>query len=134
MYRLFCFLDVVEAFLGYSIDVFDQIIRSGWGSALTYNNIVTMYQKIDTLDPAGEYLDQMEQLWPDDYRTFKRRAFLEQAYQERLDPDDRDYSRFAQYCTKAQELFSGQGGAGSQDPEMGILDDIYSQLGEKGWL
>ena len=93
-----------------------------------------MYQKIDNLDKAGEYLDQMEQLWPDDYRTFKRRAFLEQAYQERLDPDDRDYSRFAQYCTKAQELFSGQGGDVSQDPEMGILDDIYRQLGEKGWL
>ncbi len=127
-------LTEISTYAQNSIDVFDQIIRSGWGSALTYNNIVTMYQKIDNLDKAGEYLDQMEQLWPDDYRTFKRRAFLEQAYQERLDPDDRDYSRFAQYCTKAQELFSGQGGDVSQDPEMGILDDIYRQLGEKGWL
>ena len=127
-------LTEIRSYAEQSISVFEQIIRSGWGSALTYSNIITMHQKIGNLGTAREYADRMAELWPEDYRTYKRLAFLEEAYQETLDADVRDYSNYIDYYTKARDLFAEQGGTAGQDPEMGILDDIYTQLRDKGWL
>lgn len=127
-------LTEIRSYAEQSISVFEQIIRSGWGSAVTYNNMIVMHQKIGNLKTAREYADRMAELWPEDYRTYKRLAFLEEACQETLDADVRDYSDYVDYYTKARDLFAEQGGTAGQDPEMGILDDLYRQLIEKGWL
>ena len=127
-------LTEIRSYAEQSISVFEQIIRSGWGSAVTYNNMIVMHQKIGNLKTAREYADRMAELWPEDYRTYKRLAFLEEACQETLDADVRDYSNYVDYYTKGRDLFAERGGAAGQDPEMGILDDFYRQLIEKGWL
>ena len=127
-------LTEIPSYAEKSIDVFDQIIQNGWSTVLTYNNIVVMYQKIGNLDTAKEYAARMEELWPEDYRTYKRLAFLEEASQGTLEAEDRDYTSFVRNYKKAKELFTAEGGTDDQDAEMRILDDIYTQILDNGWI
>ena len=116
------------------IDVFDRIIQSGWATALTYNNIIVLYQKTGDLEAAAEYAGRMQERWPDNYRTGKRLAFLEEAIQEEREADLRDYSLFEAYYQRARELFVKEGGTEASDPEMGVLEELHSRLEQKGRL
>ena len=115
------------------IRVFQEVIRSGWSTAMTYNNIIVLLQKTGDLDSAQEYAEEMTSRYPDDYRSFKRMAFLENALQENKGQEERDYRNFENYYLKARDFYEQQNDA-SEDNEMGILTDVYDQLVSKGWL
>ncbi|MBQ2641913.1 MAG: tetratricopeptide repeat protein, partial [Lachnospiraceae bacterium] len=117
------------------VETFREIIRNGWSTAMTYNNIIVLLQRTGDLAGARQYADEMLSRYPDDYRTYKRLAFVENAEQESRAQEDRDYSTFAEYYQTAESMYGTQkSGTGTDDAEMRILEDAYGQLSAKGWL
>lgn len=116
-----------------AVSILQDIVAHGWGTYVTYNNISILYQKMGRLDEAGDMLQQMLELNPESYNTYKRLAFLEVDRQNRKENADREYTEFVAYYEKAKEYYAEAGVAGG-DTEMQLLDNLYQQLVEGGWL
>ena len=116
-----------------AVSVLQDVIAQGWGTYLTYNNIVILYQKIGYLEEAGETLSRMLELDAENYNTYKRLALLELEKQNQKDNAERKYEDFVHYYEKAGELYQSMPSAGN-DIEMQLLDDYYQQIEEGGWL
>ena len=63
-----------------------------------------------------------------------RYAFLEIDTQELKENAQRDYSQFAEYYEKAEELYHEQVKDNNTDAQMQLLEDVYGQVKEGGWL
>lgn len=116
-----------------AVAVLQEVIDQGWGTYLTYNNIVILYQKMGQLEKAQVMLDQMLEMDAENYNTYKRMAFLEVEKQNQEENANRQYADFIQYYEKAKDLCADTP-EGSQDVEMQLLDSLYNQLEEGGWL
>jgi len=116
-----------------AVSILQDVVSQGWGTYLTYNNIAILYQKMGQLDDAQDTLDKMLELDGENYNTYKRLAFLEAERQNQKENTDRQYADFAQYYGKAKELLEA-GPSQGQDVEMQLLDELYQQLKEGGWL
>ncbi|MCI6713622.1 MAG: protein kinase [Lachnospiraceae bacterium] len=116
-----------------AVAVLQEVIDQGWGTYLTYNNIVILYQKMGQLEKAQAMLDQMLEMDAENYNTYKRMAFLEVEKQNQKENANRQYADFIQYYEKAKDLCADTP-QGSQDVEMQLLDSFYNQLEEGGWL
>lgn len=116
-----------------AVAVLQEVIDQGWGTYLTYNNIVILYQKMGQLEKAQAMLDQMLEMDSENYNTYKRMAFLEVEKQNQEENANRQYANFVQYYEKAKDLCADTP-QGSQDVEMQLLDSLYNQLEEGGWL
>ena len=116
-----------------AVAVLQEVIDQGWGTYLTYNNIVILYQKMGQLEKAQAMLDQMLEMDAENYNTYKRMAFLEVEKQNQKENANRQYADFIQYYEKAKDLCADTP-EGSQDVEMQLLDSLYNQLEEGGWL
>lgn len=112
-----------------AIDELLQVVELGWDTYETYNNLVVLYQKQAELTKAEEILLQMQDKYGDDYNIYKRYAFLEIDRQELLSNRSRDYSMFAEYYEKAEELYEEE-----EDSEMLLLEQVYQQVKAGGWL
>ncbi len=116
-----------------AVSVLQDVIVQGWGTYLTYNNIVILYQKMGYLEEAGETLNRMLELDAENYNTYKRLALLELEKQNQKDNAERKYEDFVHYYEKAGELYQSMPSAGN-DVEMQLLDEYYRQIEEGGWL
>lgn len=116
-----------------AIGILQEIVAHGWGTYVTYNNICILYQKIGRLEDAEAVLGQMLEMAPENYNTYKRLAFLEVEKQNQKKNADRSYQIFLEYYEKAKKLFAEANTAGG-DVEMQLLDNLYQQLAEGGWL
>lgn len=116
-----------------AIGVLSEIIKHGWGTYLTYNNMAILYQKIGDLDMAAEVLEQMKSMDENNYVAYKRLAFLEVEKQNRKKNQERSYSDFSAYYDKAKDLYTEAAVPGG-DAEMQLLDNLYRQVVEGGWL
>ncbi|MDO5132769.1 MAG: protein kinase [Eubacteriales bacterium] len=116
-----------------AVSVFREIIRSGWSGTMTYNNIIVLLQKTGNLESARGYAHEMLNRFPDDYRSYKRMAFLVNASEETKEQKERDYGVFLTYYRNAHDLYETRN-TGFEDAEMQILEDLYLQLTEKGWI
>lgn len=116
-----------------AVSTLQDVVCQGWGIYLTYNNIAILYQKMGQFDEAQDTLDQMLELYAENYNTYKRLAFLEAERQNQKENTDRQYADFVQYYEKAKELFEAAP-SGGQDVEMQLLDKLYGQLEEGGWF
>lgn len=116
-----------------AVSTLQDVVSQGWGTYLTYNNIAILYQKMGQFDEAQDTLDQMLELYAENYNTYKRLAFLEVEKQNQKENTDRQYADFVQYYEKTKELFEADQ-SGGQDVEMQLLDKLYGQLEEGGWF
>jgi len=117
-----------------AIDSLETIIDNGWGSITTYNNLIILYQKIGNYNKASNYLALMEDSYHDDYRVYKRKAFLELDIQKNLSDSEKDFSEFKELYDKASELYNQQNVNNAFDSEMQILSESYNELVDKNWL
>ncbi len=115
-----------------AISILREVIGRGWGTYLTYNNIAIMYQKMGKFPQAQEILEKMIELDTGNYNTYKRLAFLEAERQNQSQISERKYGDFVQYYEKTKELYEVSG-AGT-DVEIQLLDNLYHQIAEGGWL
>lgn len=117
-----------------AIELLEQVIEQGWDTYETYNNLVILNEKQENLPAAEQYLETMIRLYGEDYNIYKRCAFLEIDKQEMKDNIARDYTAFVNYYKKADTLYQEQLKNNDTDAEMQLLDNVYQQVREGGWL
>lgn len=117
-----------------AIEVLGEILDQGWGTYDTYDTLAVLYEKEGELEPSAQIVDTMLERFGEDYNIYMRYAFLEIDAQERLENLSRDYTQFAQYYEKALQLYNDQLQDNDQDSEMLLLENVYTQVVEGGWL
>ena len=117
-----------------AIDCLNQIAELGWDTYVTHNNIGILYQRIGEYEQAQQEFTSMLEKYGEDYRTYKRLAFLEIDKQSVKENRGRDYAQFLAYYQKAKELFADSGARQDSDMEMQLLEQAYAQLKEGSWL
>ena len=117
-----------------AIDCLNQIAELGWDTYVTHNNIGILYQRIGEYEQAQQEFTSMLEKYGEDYRTYKRLAFLEIDKQSVKENRSRDYTQFLAYYQKAKELFADSGARQDSDMEMQLLEQAYAQLKEAGWI
>lgn len=117
-----------------AIDCLNQIAELGWDTYVTHNNIGILYQRIGEYEQAQQEFTSMLEKYGEDYRTYKRLAFLEIDKQSVKENRSRDYTQFLAYYQKAKELFADSGARQDSDMEMQLLEQAYAQLKEGSWL
>ena len=70
--------------------------------------------------------------YPDDYRAYKRLAFLEADKQQKKENADRDYMEMKEVYDKALKLYEESRFDG--DTEMQMLENMMRDLADGGWL
>ncbi len=114
-----------------AIDGLLTVIDQGWDTFDTYDNLVVLYEKQGDLEEAEEQLAGMEEKFGENYRIYKRYAFLEIDRQEQKENRYRDYSKFAEYYDQAMTLYDQ---VNAEDEEMMLLQQVYEQVKEGNWL
>ena len=122
------------AYYAQAIEKLDEITKLGWDTYVTHNNIAILYQKMGNYEFAKQELTEMLLLYGEDYRTYKRLAFLELAMQSVKDNRDREYSLFLEYLNAASELFEQSSLCEDSDMEMQLLKQAYEQLKDGNWF
>lgn len=117
-----------------AIELLNEVIEQGWDTWQTYDNLVLLRQKQGDLEGAGQQLAEMQEKYGDIYQIYKRYAFLEIERQEQSINENRDYEKFAEYYRKAVELYHDQLKDNNTDMEMELLEDVYQQVLEGGWM
>lgn len=115
-------------------ELFEQLSTMGAPNFNSLQNAAILLQNADKLDRAAEILQQMEDLFPDDYRVPMRQAFLEADRQSKIDVNLRDYSLTQQKYERALELYNQHVKPGESDPEMQQLESLINELREMKWL
>ncbi len=114
-----------------AIQVFQDIIGNGMASYQTYINLTILYEQAREFDKAHEMIDQALDLYGENYVSYKRKAFLEADEQADKEMGERDYHGFEDNYKRAAKLYQQAGG---EDAEMPLLDKIYGELVQAGWL
>ena len=117
-----------------AVETLVQIIGQGWGTFTTFDTLAVQYQKQGDLEQAQKTADQMLKDYGEDYRIYMLYAFLEIDVQGLRENASRDYTKFAGYCEKAEELYQQQVKDNNTDEEMQLLEEVYRQVEEGGWL
>ena len=117
-----------------AVETLHQIIAQNWESYDTYDNLAILNEKLGNLDEVENVLIEMQSLYGEDYNILKRYAFLEIDRQEKLENENRDYTKFAEYYQKASQMYEEQLQNNQTDPEMELLDHVYQQVQAGGWL
>lgn len=117
-----------------AIACLDRITEMGWDTYVTHNNIGILCQRIGEFEQAEQEYTSMLKLYGEDYRTYKRLAFLEIDRQAEKENRSRDYQSFLSYYQKAKALFADSGARSDSDMELQLLDQAYEQLREGNWL
>lgn len=111
-----------------------QVIKQGWDTYDTYDNLVVLHERMGNYQEAKNYLDQMVKKFGEDYNIYKRLAFLEIDYQETKSNAQRNYQTFAEYYQKAEKMYQEQLKNNDTDEEMQLLQNVYQQVAAGGWL
>ena len=117
-----------------AIEYLEEVVELGWDGYVTHTNIAVLYQEVGDFDSALEEYEDMISKYGEDYRTYKRLAFLEIDIQAKKENRDRDYDTFVEYYDKTMELFEESGVRRDVDMEIQKLEQAYEQLEEGHWL
>ena len=79
-----------------------------------------------------ETLLEFAELFPGDYRPYKRLALLEADVQQSLPNEQRNYGRMKEYYQEAVRLFSDE--KEQDDAEMHVLENMIRTLEAGGWF
>ena len=117
-----------------ALSVFKQIQSQGMGNYNTGYNMSALYQNLKDYDSAEQELSQLLDRYGENYKTYKRLAFLEVARQEELPEEQRDYSKFDEYYEKTHDLYQKQLSSNANDLEMDRLEELHDQAVSSGWI
>lgn len=111
-----------------ALDVFNEIIDSGYATFQTYENVAVLYGNMKRYDEALSVLHKLEADYPGNYEVYKDLAFMEIYIQNDRDQSQRNYSQFDVYYQTALELCK------ATDDEMEMLQRARQDLVSGGWL
>lgn len=116
-----------------AIDVLQDVIERGWGNYTTYNNIAILYQKVGQYEQCGQAIAKMQEMDSENYIAYKRLAFLEIDLQNLKKNEERSYNQFIHYYEETKDRYVKASVAGG-DLEIQLLDNLYQQLIDGGWI
>lgn len=123
-----------EEYLRKAISVYENIREKGNVTFTDYMNLAVLYQAIQEFDLCVEQLQEMQQLYPDDYRVYMRMALVLCEIENMRNLESRDYAQVKTYYDQAEQYYQKERNAGISDDNMQILEDTMTQLCDKGWI
>lgn len=115
-----------------AISVFEQMERMGYATFTSRYNVAVLYEKMGMYDDAMLRLQDMQDIYANNYNIYKRMAFVELSIQAAKANASRDYHTFEAYYDKAVTLY--QESTRSDDIEMLSLQQLYHDVVSNGWL
>lgn len=115
-----------------AIELLNKVINNHWDTYDTYDNLVILNEKMGNYSSADQYLSELEKKYGTDYNIYKRKAFLQVELQKEKANENRDYTLFERYYDKAKSLYQKE--SQQDDDEMQLLDEVYQQVLQGGWL
>ena len=115
-----------------ALERFRELYDKGYSTGQMMENIAILYQQMDRLDEAQSMLEDMAQKYPENYKPYKRLAFLEADRQQKKENVNRDYRQMKTYYDQAVSLYEKSGNDG--DTEMQMLENMMLDLKNGGWL
>lgn len=115
-----------------AIEVFGEMEKLGYATFTSRYNIAVLYEKMGNYDEAMTCLEDMLELYENNYNIYKRMAFVELNIQAKKSNTSRDYHVFKEYYDKAATLY--QENAKGDDVEMLSLQQLYNDVVSNGWL
>lgn len=116
-----------------AIEALEMSIKNGNTSFTVYNNLILLYQRIKKFEEATSYIDEMMDKFPEDYRVYKRAAFLELDIQISMDDSKRDYEKFKEYYDQTKSLYDPAKNM-TDTADIQKLDQAYEELVNGGWF
>jgi len=117
-----------------AVTLFSQIAEEGVPQFHIMHGLVILLQNEGEFARAANVLNEMADLFPNDYRVPMRQAYLEADRQARVTNEKRDYTRTKEYYDRATRLYNENIRPGESDPEMQKLDGIMEQLKANKWI
>ena len=117
-----------------AISVFSEIKSMNWDTFFTYNNAIILCQRMGELENAEKWIQEMLQEYPNNYMSHVRASYLELEKQNQKVNAERNYKAFEEFYLKAKELYQQNTAGNITDAEMQLLDEMYQQVVEGGWL
>lgn len=124
--------EFADIFYSKALEEFQKLYKQGHSTRQVMENIAVVYQQMDRLEESEEMLNQILEKYPEDYRAYKRLAFLEADKQQKKENKDRDYRKMDELAEKAQELYKESKIEG--DGEILMLERMREELRDGGWL
>ena len=106
--------------------------KEGSASAHTLDRLAYISETLGDYSAAADFISELTKNYPDDYRGFKRKAFLEAAIEEERQESERTYDEFRDAYNRANALFSSSGNLA--DDEMLKLRELHEKLRKGGWF
>ena len=106
--------------------------KEGSASAHTLDRLAYISETLGDYSAASDFISELTKNYPDDYRGFKRKAFLEAAIEEERQESERTYDEFRDAYNRANALFSSSGNLA--DDEMLKLRELHEKLRKGGWF
>ena len=116
-----------------ALDLFFEVRKIGYGTFQTDENIAVLYEALGDYDAAIKWLKAMIKERGEDYRCYKRLAFVELERQGKINPKEQEYETFLEYYRKARKLYE-EAARRNTDTQMQQLEDYHQTLIDKGWL
>jgi len=114
-----------------ALALFQELMQDGYVTYQLQENMAILYEENQDFASAESILLKLADDYPDNYRVYKRLAFLEADRQQYLDNAVRDYSTMKKYYDKCRELYAQQD---TEDAEMLMLDNMIYDLRNGGWM
>lgn len=121
--------DAMEA-----VRLLQSVTDRGYGNYDTYQTVETLYHNFQMYNEEEAELNEMLQVFGEDYRTYMHFAYLEAARQNQLANAARSYRKFDDYYRKANALYDSQKKENRSDPLMENLSTVYQDVKAGGWL
>ena len=113
-----------------ALDKFFELYESGMVTEQVMENIAILQEQLKEYDQAEEMIQTIIDQYPDDYKGYKRMAFLEADRQQTLKNEDRNYQKVKEYYDLAKERYQEK----DQDQEMQMLEIMIQELKNGNWL
>jgi serine/threonine-protein kinase len=117
-----------------AISAFEDIYGRGYVSYQVMENLAILYEDTNEFVKSEEILKEAAEKYPNDYRPYKRLAFLEADKQQYKANENRNYRKMAEYYDLAVGKYKIATEAGTYDAEMQILDNLMRDIKAGGWL
>ena len=114
-----------------ALSLFQELMQNGYVTYQLQENMAILYEENQDFEASKSVLMKLAADYPDNYRVYKRLAFLEADRQQYLNNSQRDYSTVKVYYDKCKELYEQQN---VEDPEILMLDNMIRDLQSGGWL
>lgn len=117
-----------------AITLFEKLSGSGAPQFHIMQDLAILLQNIGEFDRAASILNQMSEIFPNDYRVPMRQAYLEADRQSMIVNEKRDYTLTKHFYDNATKLYNENTKPGENDAEMQQLDLLIEQLRVNKWF